>query len=91
MSVWIRTLTWLGYVLGGAVILYGLWRYVAQGSVPSLLIALAVFIAGPLEDLLGNWVRRMKRLADEEPVVTLVDLATSVAFLVLLLIAIRLV
>jgi hypothetical protein len=91
MTIWIRILTWLGYLLGGAVILYGGWRFFAQGSVPSLLISLAVIIAGPLEDILKAWVRRMMRIAGEEPAVTLVDLATSVVFLILLLIAIRLV
>lgn len=90
MPITVKILTWLGYVFGVAVILYGLWRYFAQGSLPSLLISLAVFIAGPLEDVLTSWVRRMRHLPAEEPEVVLVDLATSLAFLILLLIAIRL-
>ncbi|MGQ0548738.1 MAG: hypothetical protein ACT4PY_03590 [Armatimonadota bacterium] len=91
MPILVRVLTWLGYVFGAAVILYGLWRYFVQGSLPSLLISLAVFVAGPLEDILTNWVRRMRQLPDEQLEVTLVDLTTSLAFLILLLIAIAVV
>jgi len=90
VAIWVPVFTWLGYVLGAAVILYGLSRFLAQGSVPSLLISAAVLIAGPVEDLLTHWVRRVRRIPDEEPAVTLVDLVTSVAFLILLLVAIRL-
>ncbi len=85
-----RLLIYLGWVLGAAVIFSGLWRYWRQRSVPALLISLAVLIAGPLEDALKAWVRRRRRRGNEEPAVALVDAATSVVFLVLLLVAIAL-
>jgi hypothetical protein len=81
-----RWLTYLGWVFGGIVIIYGFVRYFAGGLVPALLVAMAVVIAGPLEDILKGVVRRRHQI-QEEPQVKLVDRATSLAFLILLTIA----
>ena len=86
-----RILIYAGWALGAAVILYGIWRYWKERTLSALLISLAVLIAGPLEDALKAWVRRERRLGKEKPAVALVDAATSVAFLVLLLWTIALV
>jgi hypothetical protein len=82
---WAKFLTVAGRVAGGAVILYGITVFLATGHIPSLLISLAVFIAGPLEDELKKWVRQQPQVPPEEPMVKVVDLATSLVFLVLLL------
>lgn len=71
------------------MIIYGFVRYCSDGSVAAGLIALAVVIAGPLEDLLKRWVRQ-KTQAKEQPAVTLVDVATSAGFLILLLLVLYL-
>jgi len=86
-----RFLVYLGWVLGAAVIVYGIWRFWKERTVAALLISLAVVIAGPLEDVLKAWVRKEHRLGEEKPALALVDAATSVAFLVLLLWTIALV
>lgn len=88
MRGWIRVLTVTGWILGAAVILYGLDRFMRERNVPALLVSLAVIIAGP-EDVLKSRLRH-KAGTEEEPTVKLVDLATSVAFLVLLLIVVYL-
>jgi len=82
---WIRLLTVAGWIAGAAVILYGLAVFLSAGILPALLVALAVVIAGPLEDVLKGWVRRRKQLEPEEPLVRNVDLTTSLVFLALLL------
>ncbi|MGQ0570963.1 MAG: hypothetical protein ACT4P5_15785 [Armatimonadota bacterium] len=83
----IQWLTYLGWLFGGIVILYGLQRFLTERIVPALLVSMAVVIAGPLEDFLKNRVRRGQR-SPEQPAVTLVDRATSLAFLLLLVVAI---
>lgn len=85
LGFWIRLLTLAGWILGAAVIVYGFSIYRSSRNLPALLISLAVLIAGPLEDLLKGWVRRRTQCAPAEPLVRLVDLATSVGFLILLL------
>ncbi|HEV8339571.1 MAG TPA: hypothetical protein VGR25_07935 [bacterium] len=80
-----RILISVGWVLGAAVILYGIWRFWQERTLAALLISLAVVIAGPLEDALKAWVRRVRHLGGEAPAVGLVDAATSVVFLILLL------
>jgi len=85
---WITVLTTAGNVVGAALILAGVVRFVANRSVPALLIALAVLIVGPGEDGLRRWVRS-RAVSEEaaEEAETVVDRATSLAFLVLLLAA----
>jgi hypothetical protein len=63
---------------------------VTDGIVPALFVSLAVVLAGPLEDYLKNLVRHRRGLPPEEPPVKLVDLTTSIGFLICLIIAIRL-
>jgi|SRR5690606_36332530 len=89
---WITVLTTAGNVVGAALILGGAVRFLASGSVPALLIALAVLVVGPGEDMLKRWVRG-RAVSQEEAAQweTLVDRATSLIFLVLLLAAIVLV
>jgi hypothetical protein len=84
-SAWIRSLTMLGNVLGVAVILLGIFTFVSSGAVAGLLIAIAIIVVGPGEDLLQAWVRRTAPdPATGEERATIVDRATSVVFLVLL-------
>lgn len=86
----IQVLTVAGWISGLAVIGYGIARYFQQRNIPSLLIALAVVIVGPLEDVLKGWVRRKTRV-EEEPLAKIVDLSTSVTFLILLLVVVYLI
>ncbi len=85
-----RLLWILGVILGIVQILYGFYRFWADKIVIALFVSLAVVIAGPLEDILKAAVRRRRKLPPEEPAVKTVDLATSVGFLVCLIIAIYL-
>jgi hypothetical protein len=82
---WIRWLTISGTLVGALVILYGVVRFVAAESVPALLIAIAILVVGPGEDVLQRWARRTGATPTEgELRATVVDRATSLAFLVLL-------
>ncbi|MBO8140756.1 MAG: hypothetical protein H0Z37_01075 [Firmicutes bacterium] len=92
MHVLINAMTAGGAVVGGAVVLFGLIHYVIAGSVPALLIALAVVIAGPAEDLLKRGARkRAPSPGAAELWETAVDRATSLLFLLLLLVCVFLV
>ena len=62
----------------------GFQRYQTGQNQPVQLIALAVAVVGPVEDLLKKRVRRGKP-SPEEPAVEVVDKATSAIFLALLL------
>lgn len=89
MARLIHVLNVLGFVLGAVVVLYGGLRFLTQQWLPGLLVALAVVIVGPLEDLLKGWAGRQGATeADRENMRLVVDRATSAAFLVLLLVAI---
>jgi len=78
----------IGFVLGAVVVLYGGLRYLTEQWLPGLLIALAVVIVGPVEDLLKGWAGRQGATeADRENMRLAVDRATSAAFLSLLLLA----
>src|SRR5690606_38454325 len=82
----IKTLTAAGTLAGLGVIVYGLALFFAAGSIPALLVAVSVIVVGPVEDVLQNIARQ--RIADkkaQQAWVVLVDRATSLAFLVLLL------
>lgn len=85
MERWIHWLTTSGTVIGALVVLYGIVRFVALGSAPPLLIAVAILIVGPGEDILQNWARRTASMPAEGDLrATIVDRATSLAFLILL-------
>lgn len=59
--------------------------FVALGSAPPLLITLAILIVGPGEDIWQRWARRTGSTpAEGELRATILDRATSLAFLVLL-------
>lgn len=85
MQGWIRGLTTAGTVLGALVVLYGIVLSVTTRTLPGLLIAVAILIVGPGEDVLQAWVRRRAATPEGgEAWATIVDRATSLAFLVLL-------
>jgi hypothetical protein len=88
-SAWIRALTTAGTVLGALVIVYGVVTFALSGSVAALLVAVAIVVVGPGEDALQAWVRRRAATPEAgEAAATIVDRATSVAFLLLLAVAI---
>lgn len=85
---WVATLKQVGTVLGVILLVYGgLFRGLGQRNLLAFLIALAVFIVGPTEDRLKKRLRKGKA-PEDEPACQVVDQATSVAFVVLLLIVI---
>ncbi len=85
MTRWIRWLTTAGTAVGVLVILFGIVRFFALGSVPALLIAVAILVVGPGEDALERWARRTGSTpAEGELRATIVDRSTSLAFLILL-------
>jgi hypothetical protein len=84
----LHVLNVLGFVLGAVVVVYGGLRFYTQQWLPGLLIALAVVIVGPVEDLLKAWAgRRGATDAEREDLRVAVDRASSAAFLALLLAA----
>jgi hypothetical protein len=84
----ITMLKLLGIMLGAAVVAWGLIRFVMGGSVAPLFISLAIIIAGPIEDLLTFWVKKHGRTEKKRStLVQIVDLTTSIGFLICLGIA----
>jgi hypothetical protein len=87
---WAATLKQIGNVLGVILLVYGgLYRGIAQRNLPAFLIALSVFMVGPVEDRLKKRLRKGKA-PEDEPACQVVDQATSVAFVLLLFIVIAL-
>lgn len=84
MARWIKRLTWLGNLIGTVVVIWGLIRFFGESKTSGLLIALAIVIVGPLEDILKRRVRNRPGGEEGEAWATVVDLVTSIAFLVLL-------
>ncbi len=84
----LRILQALNYVFGLPVIVLGIVAYIRSRALVPLLLGVALAIAGPLEDLL----KRFLRLPGVPPEQTrqLVDLGTSLAFVLLLLAAVLL-
>lgn len=78
------------YLLGTIVVVNGLYVYSTTGKILPLYVALAIIIAGPLEDLLIAFVQNSPALspADKKKYASIVDNATSLAFLLLLGLAI---
>lgn len=74
----------MGFAAGAAVIVYGLARGLMDGATGPLLIALAVLIVGPVEDLLKSLARHARGEPARTAWTALVDQATSLAFLLLL-------
>lgn len=88
---WIRPLTTTGTIVGVAVIAVGVLTFAWAGYLPGLVIALAILIVGPGEDLGQAYVRRKAPTLEEGEVrATVVDRVTSLAFLLLLGLAIEL-
>lgn len=84
MVRWVKGLNWLGNIIGTIVVVWGLIRYFFEGQTIGLLIALAIVIVGPLEDILKRRVRNQPGGEKGEAWATIVDLATSLVFLILL-------
>ncbi len=74
------------YLLGTIVVVNGFYVYSTTGKILPFYVALAIIIAGPLEDLLISLVQNSPALspADKEKYVSIVDNVTSLAFLLLL-------
>ena len=73
------------------MILYGVASFVTAGVTAGLLIAIAILIVGPGEDLLEAWVRKTAETPEQgELRAAVVDRATSLAFLALLGLAVHL-
>ncbi len=79
----IRTLAWISGIF---LIAVGLWAYFAKGAVVPLLIVIALVVVGPVEDILKQRLRLPG--VDPEMTKTLVDQATSLGFIILLLAAV---
>lgn len=79
----------LNITLGGMTVALCCHDYFFSGRRPPLYIALAILIAGPLEDLLQEYCCRHPHLRPRQrrQCVALVDKLTSLAFLLLLLLA----
>jgi hypothetical protein len=91
MQTWVRPLTTAGTITGVAVIAFGILEFARAGYLPGLVIALAILIVGPGEDLGQAYVRRTAPShAEGEVRATVVDRVTSLAFLLLLGLAIEL-
>lgn len=85
MQHWAKWLFIVGQLLGAAILAWGIVRFVREGAAVPLLIALAILIGGPVEDLLTDWAnRKYKRSGERAVVVHLIDLATSIGFLICL-------
>ncbi|MGI6609439.1 MAG: hypothetical protein ACOX4G_02870 [Limnochordia bacterium] len=79
----------IGEVLGALVIVTGILRFAYAECVACLLIALAIIIGGPLEDVLTRWaVKKGKDDDERQQLARLVDLSTSIGFLICLGLAI---
>ncbi|MTI83897.1 MAG: hypothetical protein FH756_08305 [Firmicutes bacterium] len=73
-------------LLGTGVVTSSVYLYVTQNAKIPLLISLAIVIAGPIEDLLTNYVEESPSLSpnDKKHYTDFIDQSTSLAFLALL-------
>jgi hypothetical protein len=78
----LQGLHWANLLVGGALIIVGIGASLWIGGWIPFLLALAVIIVGPLEDLLMKHLRLPG--VDPESTKTLVDQTTSLLFLLLL-------
>lgn len=75
----------IGEVLGTLVIIGGILRFAYAGCVGCLLIALAIIIGGPIEDVLTRWaIQKGTNDNERQQLAHLVDLSTSIGFLICL-------
>ncbi|MTI80805.1 MAG: hypothetical protein FH758_07970 [Firmicutes bacterium] len=76
----------LNYLLGTAVVVASFCIYYVTKEIIPLYIGLAIITAGPLEDLLIAFIKKSPSFSsdDKELYSKIVDYATSLAFLVLL-------
>lgn len=82
----LSVLNFLNYFVGTAVVASSFNFYFTKNETIPLYIALAIIIAGPLEDFLITYIERSPSLspADKEQYAKIVDNTTSLAFLILL-------
>ncbi|HHW10918.1 MAG TPA: hypothetical protein GXX29_13205 [Firmicutes bacterium] len=86
----ISLLNFLSWVCGTITVVYGIIRFLSDGSIASLCIAGAILTVGPLEDLLTSWVRSGKRQsAGGGEGEKMVDSITNLLFVLWLLAAVR--
>ena len=83
MDIAIRWLRNLNYVFGIAVLLLGLGGFFLRDSIVALLLAIALFVVGPLEDLLNRLLRQ--KGTDPAQTKELVNQGTSLTFVLILL------
>lgn len=90
MHRWVRSLTTARTIAGTAVVAFGLLAYALGGHLPGLVLAVAILVVGPGEDLGQAYARRTAPSPEEgEERATVVDRVTSLAFLLLLGLAIE--
>jgi len=83
MKTVLQVLRILNYIFGAALILIGIGAFIlSRASVP-FLIALALIIVGPVEDLLERYFKLPR--VEQKQTKTLIDQSTSLAFILLLL------
>ncbi len=84
----IRILAVLATVLGGLYVGFAVLWFGVAGSWPPLLIALAIVVAGPVEDLLDRLATRWPaQSGSAEQAQRLVDQVTSLLLVILLAVA----
>ena len=83
MKTLVLVLRILNYISGAALILIGIGAFVLYRSSVPFLIALALIIVGPVEDLLERYLKLPG--VEPEQTKTLIDQSTSLAFILLLL------
>ena len=82
----LRVFRVLNYLLGTTIVVSAFNIYLTKNKKIPLYIALAIMIAGPLEDLLIAYIKMSQKLpsGDKEHYADIVNNTTSLAFLVLL-------
>jgi hypothetical protein len=81
-----KALGYLNTVLGTGVVFFSLHLYHTRGEEVPLYIALAIIIAGPVEDFLVEYVNGIPSLPPEQrkSYIQIIDKSTSLAFLTFL-------
>lgn len=85
-----KVLHFLNYLLGTSVIASSIYFYIAENKTAPLYISMAIIVAGPLEDFLKFFVERSPSTSPDNKkiYINLIDKITSLAFLLLLGLAI---
>jgi hypothetical protein len=88
VSLIIRWLKYFNYFFGICLLIAGLYGFLFRNSITALLLALALAVVGPIEDILNKKLR----LPNVDPAQTkeLVNQSTSLLFIIILLVVILL-